>query len=321
MNSDFYKIVEKVKALSGIEQKPKESEEETVLRGLSILEEKFKKAKAETEFNNKRVNAILDVVMAMAKLDYSKKADVSERTDYVDALAAGINMLGEELKCSTISLFEKETLLKEIHHRVKNNLQIISSLLNLQSGQIDDPFFREKYNVSRDRIRSMALVHEKLYESENLSLIDFGDYVLSLANSLNVSYNPGDSRIRMKLDVAENAGLFKIETAIPCGLILNELLSNSFKYAFPENRKGTIDVFFGCTQEMEKQNEYCLSVKDDGVGLPEDLDPDTTESLGFQLITILADQLNAKLLVNREEGTEVSLKFLGEKNHKLQLAK
>jgi two-component sensor histidine kinase len=311
MNKELNKIYEKIKTLSGVEKKAKESEEEMMLRGLSVIEENFKKSKAESEYNNKRVASILDVVMAMAQLDYSRKANISEKTDYVDALAAGINMLGEELKESTVSLHEKETLLKEIHHRVKNNLQIISSLLNLQSGQIDDPYFKEKYNVSRDRISSMALVHEKLYESEDLSLIDFGDYVLSLANSLNVSYNPGDSRIRMHLDVAENAGLFRIETAIPSGLILNESLSNSFKYAFPENRKGNIFVFFGCTGEKENKKEYCLSVKDDGIGLPENLTLENAETLGFQLMSILAEQLDGKVLVERKNGTKISLVFWG----------
>ncbi len=312
MNQDFYRIFEKVKQLSGVVQKPRESEESAILRGLETMEANFRKGKEESEYNNKRVNAILDVMMSLANLEYSKKAKLSDKSDYIDALAAGINMLGEELKDSTVSLHEKEVLLKEIHHRVKNNLQIISSLLKLQAEQIEDPTFKEKYHASRDRIRSMALVHEKLYESKNLSLIDFGDYVLSLANSLNVSYNPGDSRIVMNLDVAENAGLFKIETAIPCGLILNELLSNSFKYAFPENRKGTISVYFGCTGEKEMKKEYCLSVKDDGKGLPKNLDPEHAESLGYQLVTILADQLGGKISVNRSKGTDVSLTFMGE---------
>jgi two-component sensor histidine kinase len=318
MNKDFYKIFEKVKDLSGIEKKARESEEAMILRGLDLIGKKLKKEEEENQKNNGRLNAVLEVIMSVAQLDYSKKAKLSNQVDYIDALASGINMLGEEMKVSTVSLHEKETLLKEIHHRVKNNLQIISSLLNLQADQIDDPAFKEKYRVSRDRIRSMALVHEKLYESENLSLIDFGDYVLSLAKSLNISYNPDNSRIAMKLDVAENEGLFKIETAIPCGLILNELLSNSFKYAFLEENKGNISVFFGCIGENradgksgKNKKEYCLSVKDDGRGLPENLNPHEADSLGFQLITILTEQLDGKLSLNRKEGTEFSLVFSG----------
>ncbi|HET6992316.1 MAG TPA: histidine kinase dimerization/phosphoacceptor domain -containing protein, partial [Bacteroidia bacterium] len=168
----------------------------------------------------------------------------------------------------------------------------------------------EKYRVSRDRIRSMALVHEKLYESENLSLIDFGDYVKSLTNSLNMSYNPDNSRINMKIEVAEGTGMFKIETAIPCGLILNEMLSNCFKYAFPDESKGNVDVFFGSAEKKGKHPAFKLEVKDDGIGIPETIDIDTAETLGFQLITMLSDQLNGDLVVDRKKGTGFSLTFI-----------
>lgn len=311
MSRDFYRIFEKVKLISGTEKKPRESEEETILRGLEVIEKKLNISEKVEKQNNDRLNNIMQVMVSVASLDYSKKAVIGGNGDHIDALAAGINMLGEEMQASTVSLHEKKVLLKEIHHRVKNNLQIISSLLNLQADQIEDALYKEKYHVSRDRIRSMALVHEKLYESENLSLIDFGDYVLSLAKSLNMSYNPDNSRIKMNLDVAENSGLFKIETAIPCGLILNELLSNCFKYAFAGKNKGNITVFFGCTGERNKKKEYCLRVKDDGNGLPKKINPKEAESLGFQLVTILTDQLEGKLSLNRKNGTEFSLVFPG----------
>jgi two-component sensor histidine kinase len=309
MKADLAGILQKVSSLSGVKRREGETEEQAILRGLEIVEQNIKAEKEDKESSSQRVNSILNVITSYAKLDYSKQAELSDNLDFIDALACGINMLGEELKGSTVSLHEKEVLLKEIHHRVKNNLQIISSLLNLQGDQIDDVLFKEKYRVSRDRIRSMALVHEKLYESENLALIDFGDYVKSLANSLNVSYNPDNSRIEMNIKVGEGAGLFKIETAIPCGLILNEMLSNCFKYAFPDNATGKVNVFFGSVGKKGKNPFYMLEVKDNGVGIPADVQIESAETLGFQLITMLADQLNGRLTVDRKNGTAFSLTF------------
>ncbi len=303
-NSNSYS---KIISLAGITPDANESQEDNILRGLKIIETKLNKDQAERESCNFRVNAILDSLTSYAKMDYSHKTELSENLDYIDAVAGGINMMGEELKVSTVSLHEKEVMLKEIHHRVKNNLQIISSLLNLQAGQIDDITFKEKYRVSRDRIRSMALVHEKLYESNNLALVDFGDYVKSLANSLNVSYNPDNSRIEMEIEVGEGSGFFKIETAIPCGLILNEMLSNSFKYAFPNESKGKVNVYFGNVKGNGKNQNYLLEVRDNGIGIPESLNIEHAETLGFQLITMLSDQLNTKLTIERKEGTKLSL--------------
>jgi two-component sensor histidine kinase len=307
MNKELQEIFTKVRQLSGVEPKESESPEETILRGIKLIEQKVKSDQKETEVYNQRVNSVLNVIMSFANLDYSRKAELSSKLDHVDALAAGINMLGEELKGSTVSLHEKEVLLKEVHHRVKNNLQIISSLLNLQADQIDDAVFKEKYRVSRDRIRSMALVHEKLYESDNLSLIDFGDYVKSLTNSLNVSYNPDNSRINMKIEVGEGTGMFRIETAIPCGLILNEMLSNCFKYAFPDEKRGNVNVFFGSFPD--DATKFKLEVADDGVGIPDSINIETAETLGFQLITMLSEQLSGDLIIDRKKGTKFSLSF------------
>lgn len=302
-------VLKKIIQLSGITPLQNEAPEDSILRGLTIIEQRAKADKEENESNILRVNSILEVMTCYAKLDYSCKAEVTSNLDYLDALASGINMMGEELKGSTVSLHEKEVLLKEIHHRVKNNLQIISSLLNLQADQIDDITFKEKYRVSRDRIRSMALVHEKLYESDNLALVDFGDYVKSLANSLNVSYNPDNSRINMTIKVKEGTGLFKIETAIPCGLILNEMLSNCFKYAFPNDSKGKVDVYFGSVGKKDKGQNFLLEVKDNGVGIPENIQIESAETLGFQLIKMLSDQLSGKLVIDRTGGTTLALTF------------
>jgi two-component sensor histidine kinase len=296
---DFSSAVIRV---AGIRQLDGEDIDDSAVRALAIIEERLHRAEFEKKDITRRVNAILEVVMSLAALDYTHQAKVTESCDDIDALAGGVNMLGEELKQSTISLKEKEVLLREIHHRVKNNLQIISSLLNLQGGQIDDERARQQYAVSIERIRAMALVHEKLYESKDLSGIDFGDYVKSLAHALNMSCNPDPSRIQMVIDIDEAPYLLELDAAIPCALILNELILNGFKHAFPDQRSGMMKVKF---IRGEKVNQ--LIVEDNGVGLPEGLDVENTASLGLQLVTVLADQIDAKLAIDRKNGSQFTL--------------
>ena len=173
----------------------------------------------------------------------------------------------------TASLEEKEVLLKEINHRVKNNLQIISSLLNLQSRDIQDEQALRSFQVSQDRIRAMALVHEKLYQSEDLARIDFGEYIKRLANDLRVSYGLSSRDVKLKIDV-DNI-LLGVDTAIPCGVIANEMVANSLKHAFPRDRSGEISISF-----REVDGEYTMIFGDNGVGLPEDLDIRRPSSLG-----------------------------------------
>ncbi len=202
------------------------------------------------------------------------------------------------------SLREKEVLLKEIHHRVKNNLQVTSSLLKLQSGYIQDPQAREMFAESQNRIRSMALVHEKLYQSRDLSRIDFADYIKSLASLLFRSF--GGDRERIALNVEGDHIFLSVETAVPCGLIVNELLSNSLKHAFPEGREGEIVV----AVHGSEPGWYVISVKDTGVGLPTGLDVEQTETLGLQLVRTLAGQLRAEVEVLRDGGTEFKIRFM-----------
>jgi len=200
------------------------------------------------------------------------------------------------------ALREKEVLLREIHHRVKNNMQVISSLLRLQSSRFSDAAVREAFQESQGRIKSMALVHEKLYGTKDLTRIDFADYVKSLTSSI-FAFNQESERIALRLDLEKT--FLDINAAVPCGLIVNELVLNAFKHAFPNNRPGKITV-----ELRENENDMIrLTVRDDGIGLAEGIKPEQSESLGFQIISLLAGQLEGHLDVRREYGTSVSLFF------------
>ncbi len=198
------------------------------------------------------------------------------------------------------SLKEKEILLQEIHHRVKNNIQIISSLLNLQSSYIKDERYKQMLKDSQDRIKSMALIHEKLYQSSNLADISFEEYIQDLVQSLYRSY--GTSSIALEVEGSDVS--LDIDAAIPCGLIINELVSNSLKHAFPYD-KGRIKIFF---RSIDDNIE--LVVSDNGVGIPDTIDFRTTESLGLHLVTILVeDQLKGTISLDRSNGTTFKITF------------
>jgi PAS domain S-box-containing protein len=195
------------------------------------------------------------------------------------------------------SLKEKEVLLKEIHHRVKNNLQIISSLLNLQSGYIQDHRAGEMFKESRNRVKSMALIHEKLYQSKDLARIDFADYIRHLAAYLLRSYNVHSPGVNLRVEVEKV--LLDIDTAIPCGLIVNELVSNSLKHAFAAGMAGEIRIDL----HEGPDGKLVLMVGDNGAGLPPEFDFRNTESLGLQLVSTLTDQLDGTLELDRSHGT------------------
>ncbi|MCZ7397569.1 MAG: PAS domain S-box protein [Candidatus Methanoperedens sp.] len=204
------------------------------------------------------------------------------------------------------SLKEKETLLKEIHHRVKNNMQIVSSLLDHQAQYIKDKNVIDIFTESQNRILSMSLVHEKLYQSEDLAKIDFYNYINDLVANLFQSYAANSGKITLNISI-ENIQI-DIDLAIPCGLIANELITNSLKYAFPEGTEGEIKIAF--RKKEENMLEFVIS--DDGIGLPKDLDFRKTESLGLHLVTILAEnQLHGEINLIRGKGTEFQIKFRG----------
>lgn len=252
---------------------------------------------------DKRANEILEVILSFARLDFSKKVVLSTDDDVLDGIGAGVNMLGEELKHSALSLKEKEHLLKEIHHRVKNNLQIVSSLLNLQSDNIEDQKYLALMKESQNRINSMALVHEMLYKSKDLSKIELKEYIMVLSSSVNMSYSSPAKEIRFNYKI--EPGIFlEIDMMIPIGLILNEILSNSYKYAFKNAQKGLITII------LNKDNGMLnLSVYDNGVGLDINFDIKKQGSLGMQLIHMLGEQIEAKMKVSSKEGTRYDIIF------------
>jgi PAS domain S-box-containing protein len=202
-----------------------------------------------------------------------------------------------------VALQEKEVLIREVHHRVKNNMQVISSLFNLQAGHALDDECRAILREAQTRLRSMSLVHEKLYQSSQLSRIDFGGYIRSLAVHLIHVYRPQAGRIRLETDFEDVT--LDIASAMPCGLLLNELISNALKHAFPDNREGLIRL--GLARRPDGLIE--IRVADDGIGFPEGLDYARAESFGFQIVTLLVRQLDGTIVLDRTNGTAFTVVF------------
>lgn len=221
------------------------------------------------------------------------------------AVSVGIDITERKLAEAQIqaSLREKEVLLQEIHHRVKNNLQVISSLLDLQSQQIEEQAMLEVFRESQNRVKSMALVHEKLYQSKNFARINFAEYTESLTNFLFKAYELNSGNVNLELDIDEVN--FDIEIAIPCGLIINELVSNALKYAFPNNRSGTVRVVI----RSEGNNIYTMIVEDNGVGFPLECDLNKVKSLGLQLVNVLVKQLKGNLEIDQNRGSKFQIRF------------
>ena len=201
------------------------------------------------------------------------------------------------------ALREKDVLLREIHHRVKNNMQIISSLLSLQSQKFRGAEVVDAFRESQDRIRSMALVHEKLYQTRDLSRIDFSDYVKSLTSFLFKAYKTDETRIALKLDL--DKVFLDINAAVPCGLILNELVLNALKHAFPDERKGKVTVEL----RGSEAGTVRLTVRDDGIGFPEGIEIAQADTMGLQIISLLTEQLDGRVEVKRDSGTAFSVSF------------
>jgi two-component sensor histidine kinase len=200
------------------------------------------------------------------------------------------------------SLAQREILLKEIHHRVKNNLQIISSLLNQQSRYTDDESVIEAVKESRNRVKSMAMIHQKLYQEDNLTGVSISDYIGNLTESLFTSYGVDHEQINLEMDI-DNLNL-DIDTIIPMGLILNELISNALKYAFPDNQNGELLISL-----KQAQDNLILLIEDDGVGIGEDYDLKKSKSFGLKLVNSLCRKLNASIVIDNSNGTSISLQI------------
>jgi PAS domain S-box-containing protein len=200
------------------------------------------------------------------------------------------------------SLKEKEVLLQEVHHRVKNNLQVISSILNLQTSYVDDPHTLEILRESQQRIKSMSFIHETIYRTADFSRLEFMDYIKTIASNLIQSYRSAATAIEFVPNM-QSVGL-NLDQAIPCGLIINELVSNALKYAFKGRKKGRLEILL-----MEENQDVMLAVKDDGIGLPKDFAFEKNNSLGIQLVYALLEQLDATMKVDQSNGTEFFIRF------------
>lgn len=229
---------------------------------------------------------------------------ISWRTLTMDGLQAACMVVTDltEQKKTSASLAEKEVLIKEIHHRVKNNMQVISSLVALQADELQDDAMRGVLGEVSHRVRSMAMVHEKLYQSTDLARVDFADYARSLLFYLRRAHGASASGVRLVCDLQPVS--FTVNAAVPCGLILNELFTNALKHAFPDKTDGEVRVSLG-----QVNQRVHLSVRDNGVGLALGFDWRQARSLGLRLVRMLAGQLNAEVDVTTENGTEFTIKI------------
>ncbi len=248
-------------------------------------------------------------VLIVNARDISERVMAEEEKLRAEVAEASASFLKKEIDERKISeeklketLSEREMLLKEVHHRVKNNLQVISSILNLQSSYVKDQYTLSMLKECRDRIKSMSFIHESLYQTKNFSHVDFGDYLKSLCSNLLYSYSVS-GRVTLNYDI-DNIFL-TLDTAIPTGLIVNELVSNSLKYAFPDNQKGNIFV----SLKRTKKGHNILTVEDDGVGMPANLNYKETDSLGLQLVVTLSDQIDGELILKKRKGTCFVIEF------------
>jgi PAS domain S-box-containing protein len=242
------------------------------------------------------------VAMPASVLLLALRADDGS-VDFLAVMARDITERKETEDRIRASLREKEALVREIHHRVKNNLQVVSSLLGLQAGQIEDPGVRALFDESRDRIKTIALLHERLYRSHNLGSVDFADFLQSLVSMVVSAHSIRGTNVRSAVEAP--AVTLSLDTAIPLGLIVNELVVNALKHAFKDRVKGVVRVVL---KELGR-GVYALEVSDDGVGLPPGMEVGRAQSLGIRLVRILTAQLRGKLEFESASGTTIRITF------------
>ncbi len=244
---------------------------------------------------------------ALQQLTTSLEQKVTERTQELTQINVVLqqeikerHQIEAQLKSS---LNEKEILLKEIHHRVKNNLQIVSSLLDFQAATVEDTKIIDILADSQNRIQSMALIHEHLYQAQNLAQVQFDQYINRLVSHLCWTFDERIGQITPSIQV--NPIQLNLETAIPCGLVVNELVTNAFKHAFPNGQLGTVEVHF----YQDPQDKLNLAISDNGIGIDPKIDLNNCDRLGLRLVKILARQLNATVQFETHSGTTVKLAF------------
>jgi len=253
-------------------------------------------------------DAMVAEAMMEGAQDYLVKGQIEQRA-VPRALRHAIERFSMQTKAAQTNMelerrvHEKDILLSEIHHRVKNSLQVVSSLLSLESARIQDPSIKEMLQGSQNRIRSMALIHQTLYQSKDFARVDFHAFLLSFVPTLIQSYSVQPGQVALAFHVAEVR--LPIDAAIPCGLIVNELISNALKHAFPEGRVGTIHISF----MQDNDNHATLSVEDDGIGIPDDFSFERSDTLGVQLVYLLAGQLAGTVSFTRSEPTGFVVRF------------
>ena len=246
--------------------------------------------------------------------DQLNQSQINQQRLAIGGLAGGVGLLGlllyrifgqnKKINAQNViitdALADKETLIREIHHRVKNNLQVISSLLGIQSLQITDIKAKEAIQEGRSRVHSMSLIHQNLYKKDNLTGIEMRDYMKKLSTSIISSYSLQPDQVEVEQDIEDMT--LDVETVVPIGLITNELLTNSLKYAFPDNRKGVITI-----KLREQSNQLQLKISDNGIGLDPDQLKLKEENFGHSLIRAFRNKLDATININGDNGTEVTI--------------
>lgn len=268
----------------------------------SLWDEKYASA-----FNGKQVDLTTERVTLNGKKvfrQYYLYPIKNINNEVVEVSGIGFDVTENKINEEKItqSLKEKDVLLKEVHHRVKNNMQVISSILNLQSSYVRDSYALNLLKECQNRIKSMAFIHESLYQTKNFESVNFSEYVTTLSKNLVHTYSINTKKIKLILTLDDL--YLNLDASIPCGLIINEIISNSLKYAFPDNRDGIIFV----TLRVDK-NKVKIEVGDNGVGIPENVDIKNTQTLGLQLVDTLVEQLSGTLKLNRSKGTIFSIEF------------